>query len=134
MLISPPKAVDRPVRRPIATSRTVADRAGSGIGHRPGRTQIHEGNHRDGASRRRDREEQEMAVTRRVLFGMALSAAAFTAGWTTMPATAAAEYPERPITLIVPVPAGGGTHTHKRVLGHLVRTEEHTTEDRPPCA
>src|SRR3546814_3714252 len=64
-----------------------------------------------------------MAVTRRVRLGMALSAAAFTAGWTTMPATAAAEYPERPITLIVPFPAGGGTDTHMRVLGELVSKE-----------
>ncbi len=64
-----------------------------------------------------------MAVTRRILFGMALSAAAFAASWTPMAAKAADDYPNRPITLIVPFPAGGGTDTHLRVLGELVSKE-----------
>src|SRR5690606_93547 len=33
---------------------------------------------------------------------------------------AAENYPNRPITLIVPFPAGGGSDTHFRVLGDLV--------------
>ena len=55
-----------------------------------------------------------------ILFGLALAAAAFGAA----PGIAgAAEYPTRPITLIVPFPAGGGTDTHLRVLGDLVSKE-----------
>ena len=61
-----------------------------------------------------------MAKSTRLLAGLALAAAASFAA----PGIAkAADYPTRPITLIVPFPAGGGTDTHLRVLGDLVSKE-----------
>lgn len=62
-----------------------------------------------------------MAISRRNLFGLALAAAATLGVAPTM--AAAADYPSRPITLIVPFPAGGGTDTHLRVLSELVSKE-----------
>src|SRR3546814_13560994 len=64
-----------------------------------------------------------MAVSRLVLSCTPRAAAVFPAGCTPMPATAAAEYPERPISRIVPFPADGVTDTHMRVLGGLVSKE-----------
>jgi len=62
-----------------------------------------------------------MAISRRNLFGLALAAAAAFGAAPTV--AAAADYPTRPITLIVPFPAGGGTDTHLRVLADLVSKE-----------
>lgn len=56
-------------------------------------------------------------VSRRIFMGLALCAAAFA---TTGGETIAADYPSRPITLIVPWPAGGGTDTQMRLLADIV--------------
>src|SRR3546814_81585 len=62
-------------------------------------------------------------MTKRFFSGIAFSAAALMAGWTAVPAMAAEDYPNRPVTLIVPFPAGGGSDTHFRVLSDLVSKE-----------
>src|SRR5579863_1853783 len=54
---------------------------------------------------------------RRSLFAMTVAVAAF--GWVSSPA--AQSYPERPVTMIVPFPAGGATDTLARFLGENMR-------------
>jgi tripartite-type tricarboxylate transporter receptor subunit TctC len=57
-------------------------------------------------------------IARRTLFGVvAASLLAFAFG------TAYAAYPERPITLIVPWGAGGGTDATARIIGALMEKE-----------
>lgn len=61
-----------------------------------------------------------MPSSRRFLFRTALCAAALVAAWIAAPgAASAADYPARPITLIVPFPPGGGSDAHMRVLADL---------------
>jgi tripartite-type tricarboxylate transporter receptor subunit TctC len=62
--------------------------------------------------------EEVSMIARRTLFGVvAASLLAFAFG------TAYAAYPERPITLIVPWGAGGGTDATARIIGALMEKE-----------
>lgn len=45
-------------------------------------------------------------------------------------ATAFAQYPNRPITLIVPWGAGGGTDYHARTIGSMLEKESQATSHR----
>ncbi len=58
-------------------------------------------------------------------FGLSLAAVAAMAlaGVAALPATADAQYPERPITLIVPWGAGGGTDATGRIIASLLEEE-----------
>src|SRR5262245_19242083 len=59
-----------------------------------------------------------MIVSRRTFIGWTAGATALPATWRSAPAQA---YPSRPITMIVPFPAGGPTDTLARVLAERMR-------------
>ena len=59
----------------------------------------------------------------RNFFTLGLGAAAFAAGTFVLSESALAEYPERPITWIVPWGAGGGTDATSRMLAGLMEQE-----------
>jgi len=59
--------------------------------------------------------------TRRAWLATAIAALSFAA--TALPAAAQANYPSRPITLIVPWGAGGGTDATARIVGSLLEKE-----------
>lgn len=58
--------------------------------------------------------------TRRAWLGLALATSLAT---TALPAAAQANYPNRPISLIVPLGAGGGTDATARIVGSLLEKE-----------
>ena len=59
--------------------------------------------------------------TRRAWLATAIAALSFAT--TALPAAAQANYPSRPITLIVPWGAGGGTDATARIVGSLLEKE-----------
>ncbi len=67
----------------------------------------------------RDREE-DMKNSMKAIRGGVLAVAA---ALTVVGAPALAEYPERPLTLIVPWGAGGGTDATGRIIGNLLKAE-----------
>src|SRR6187401_3038485 len=64
-----------------------------------------------------DTQEESMSSRRNALRGIAVAAVALFSG------IASAAYPERPITLIVPWAAGGGTDATARIIGSLLEKD-----------